>query len=129
MIDEKAMSLIPTYAQTKIPHREEATETMFARLMNHAAERIRVGFRRKWGILIIGAALFTIYTILLSASVEHRTEVRVRQEMAGEAAAAVEQYKAEQARETQKQYFLSGDASREAFINQEIDAAARLAAT
>ena len=44
MIDEKAMSLIPTYAQTKIPHREEATETMFARLMNHAAEKIRVGF-------------------------------------------------------------------------------------
>ena len=128
MIDEKAMSLIPTYARTEIPHREEATETMFARLMNHAAERIRVSFRRKWGILIIGAALFTIYTVILSASVAHRTEIRVRQEMAGEAAAAVEQYKAEQARETQKQYFLSGDASREAFINQEIDAAARLAA-
>ena len=128
MINEKAMSLIPTYAQTKIPHREEATETMFARLMNHAAERIRVGFRRKYGILLIGAAAFTLYTILLSASVEHRTEIRVRQEMAGEAAAAVEQYKAEQARETQKQYFLSGDASREAFINQEIDASARLAA-
>ena len=128
MIDEKAMSLIPAYAQTKIPHREEATETMFARLMNHAAERIRVSFRRKWGILIIGAALFTIYTVILSASVAHRTEIRVRQEMAGEAAAAVEQYKAEQARETQKQYFLSGDASREAFINQEVDSAARLAA-
>ena len=128
MIDEKAMSLIPTYAQTKIPHREEATETMFARLMNHAAERIRVGFRRKYGIALIGAALFTIYTVILSASVEHRTEVRVRQEMAGEAAAAVEAYKAEQARETQKQYFLSGDASREAFINQEVDSAARLAA-
>ena len=56
MFDEKAMSLIPTYAQTKIPHREEATETMFAKIMNHAAERIRVSFRRKWGILIIGAA-------------------------------------------------------------------------
>ena len=128
MINEKAMSLIPTYAQTKIPHREEATETMFARLMNHAAEKIRVGFRRKYGIALIGAALFTIYTILLSAGVEHRTEVRVRQEMAGEAAAAVEQYKQEQAREAQKQYFLSGDASREAFINQEVDSAARLAA-
>ena len=128
MIDEKAMSLIPTYAQTEIPHREEATETMFARIMNHAAERIRVGFRRKYGILLIAAALFTIYTVILSASVEHRTEVRVRQEMAGETAAAVEAYKDEQARETQKQYFLSGDASREAFINQEVDSAARLAA-
>jgi len=128
MFDEKAMSLIPTYAKTEIPRREEVQETMFTRIMNRAAERIRVGFRRKYGIALIGAALFTIYTILLSAGVEHRTEVRVRQEMAGEAAAAVEQYKAEQARETQKQYFLSGDASREAFINQEVDSAARLAA-
>lgn len=128
MFDEKAMSLIPTYAKTEIPRREEVQETMFTRIMNHAAERIRVGFRRKYGILLIGAALFTIYTILLSAGVEHRTEIRVRQEMAGEAAAAVEAYKAEQAREAQKQYFLSGDASREAFVNQEVDSAARLAA-
>ena len=128
MFDEKAMSLIPTYAKTEIPQREEVPTGMWTKLMNHAAERIRVSFRRKWGILIIGAALFTIYTILLSAGVEHRTEVRVRQEMAGETAAAVEAYKAEQARETQKQYFLSGDASREAFINQEVDSAARLAA-
>ena len=128
MFDEKAMSLIPTYAKTEIPRREEVQETMFTRIMNHAAEKIRVGFRRKYGIALIGAALFTIYTILLSAGVEHRTEIRVRQEMAGEAAAAVEKYKQEQARETQKQYFLSGDASREAFINQEVDSAARLAA-
>ena len=128
MYDEKAMSIIPVYAKTEIQPREDEVETMINRLINRAAERIRVGFRRKWGILIIGAALFTIYTILLSAGVKHRTEIRVRQEMAGEAAAAVEQYKAEQARETQKQYFLSGDASREAFINQEVDASARLAA-
>jgi len=128
MYDEKAMSIIPVYAKTEIPQREEVPTGMWTRLMNHAAERIRVSFRRKWGILIIGAALFTIYTVILSASVAHRTEIRVRQEMAGEAAAAVEQYKAEQARETQKQYFLSGDASREAFINQEVDSAARLAA-
>lgn len=128
MYDEKAMSIIPVYAKTEIPHREEVPTGMWTKLMNHAAERIRVGFRRKYGILLIGAAAFTLYTILLSAGVEHRTEIRVRQEMAGEAAAAVEQYKAEQAREAQKQYFLSGDASREAFINQEIDASARLAA-
>lgn len=128
MLDQNAMSIVPVYAKTEVPHREEVQTGMWTRIINRASERIRVGFRRKWGILIIGAALFTIYTILLSASVAHRTEARVRQEMAGEAAAAVEQYKAEQARETQKQYFLSGDASREAFVNQEIDAAARLAA-
>ncbi len=128
MIDEKAMRMLPAYAKAEIPQREEVPKGMWTRLMNHAVERIRVGFRRKYGILLIGAALFTIYTVILSASVAHRTEIRIRQEMAGEAAAAVEQYKAEQARETQKQYFLSGDASREAFINQEIDASARLAA-
>ena len=128
MLDQNAMSIVPVYAKTEVPHREEVQTGMWTRIVNRASERIRVSFRRKWGILIIGAALFTIYTVILSASVAHRTEIRVRQEMAGEAAAAVEQYKAEQARETQKQYFLSGDASREAFINQEIDAAARLAA-
>lgn len=128
MLDQNAMSIVPVYAKTEVPHREEVQTGMWTRIVNRASERIRVGFRRKWGILIIGAALFTIYTVILSASVAHRTEIRVRQEMAGEAAAAVEQYKAEQARETQKQYFLSGDASREAFVNQEIDAAARLAA-
>ena len=128
MLDQNAMSIVPVYAKTEVPHREEVQTGMWTRIVNRASERIRVSFRRKWGILIIGAALFTIYTVLLSASVAHRTEIRVRQEMAGEAAAAVEQYKAEQARETQKQYFLSGDASREAFINQEIDASARLAA-
>ena len=47
MYDEKAMSIIPVYAQTEIPRREEATDTMLTTIMNHAAERIRVGFRRK----------------------------------------------------------------------------------
>jgi hypothetical protein len=124
MIDENARSIIPVYAQTEIPHREDEVETMINRIMNRAAERIRVGFRRKWGILIIGAALFTIYTVLLSASVAHRTEIRVRQEMAGEAAAAVEQYKAEQdkkekdAEEEQKKAgFLTGEASQQNYIN------------
>ena len=125
MIDEKAMRMLPAYAKAEIPQREEVPKGMWTRLMNHAAERIRVGFRRKYGILLIGAAAFTLYTILLSASVEHRTEIRVRQEMAGEAAAAVEQYKAEQALQAQKEHWLSGDASREAFINQEIKAGAQ----
>lgn len=124
MFDEKAMSLIPTYAKTAIPRREEVQETMFTRIMNHAEEKIRVGFRRKYGIALIGAALFTIYTVLLSASVAHRTEIRVRQEMAGEAAVAVEQYKAEQdkkekdAEEEQKKAgFLTGEASQQNYIN------------
>lgn len=83
---------------------------------------------KRYGILLIGAALFTIYTIILSARVEYVTEKRVRAELAETAVQAVETYKAEQARAAQAEHFLSGDASREAFINQEVDAAARLAA-
>ena len=126
MTDEKAMRLVPVYSRTEIPHREEAKDTMFTRFINHMTERIRVGFRRKYGILLITAAAFTIYTILLSAGVESRTEQRVRQEMAIEYASQLEAYKAEQARAAQAEHWLSGDASREAFINQEIDAGARL---
>lgn len=128
MTDEKAMRLVPVYSRTEIPHREEAKDTMFTRFINHMTERIRVGFRRKYGILLIGAAAFTIYTILLSAGVESRTEQRVRQEMAIEYASQLEAYKAEQARAAQAEHWLSGDASREAFINQEIDAAAHFIA-
>lgn len=124
MLDQNAMSIVPVYAKTEVPHREEVQTGMWTRIVNRASERIRVSFRRKWGILIIGAALFTIYTVILSASVAHRTEIRVRQEMAGEAAAAVEQYKAEQdkkekdAEEEQKKAgFLTGEASQQNYIN------------
>lgn len=44
--------------------------------------------------------------------------------MAIEYASRLEQYKAEQAEQVQRDYFLSGDASREAAINKEIDAVA-----
>lgn len=89
-------------------------------------------FKKRYGLMLIAAAAFTVYTILLSAGVQYRTEVvtekRVRQELAIEYASQLEAYKQEQARAEQASYFLSGDASREAFLNQEIDAAARLAA-
>ncbi len=126
MTNEKAMRLVPVYSRTEIPHREEARDTMFTRFINHMTERIRVGFRRKYGILLMAAAAFTIYTILLSAGVETRTERRVRQEMAGAAVQAVEQYKAELAYQAQAEHFLSGEASREAAINQAVDAVAQV---
>lgn len=89
-------------------------------------------FKKRYGLLLLAAAAFTLYTILLSAAVQHAAEVetekRIRQELAIEYAGKLEAYKQEQARAEQASYFLSGDASREAFLNQEIDAAARLAA-
>lgn len=85
-------------------------------------------FKKRYGIFLIMAAAFALYTVILSGVVEHRTEQRVRQEAAIEYASMLEKYKAEQREQEQASYFLSGDASREAFLNQEIDAAARLAA-
>lgn len=83
---------------------------------------------KKYGILLIAAVTLTVYTVVLTESVERKTEARVRQEAAIEYASKLERYKAEQAEQAQAEHFLSGEASREAFLNQEIDAAARLAA-
>ena len=92
----------------------------------HAMERET--FWRNHAILIVGAALFTLYTVLLSSFVAWRTENRVKEELENEydirVEQAVEAYKAEQAQQKAAEFFLSGDASREAAINQEIDAVA-----
>lgn len=85
-------------------------------------------FKRRYGILLIAAAAFTIYTIILSACVEASTEKRVWAEAEVKYAGQLEAYKAEQAYEAQKEHWLSGNASREAFLNQEIDAAAHFIA-
>lgn len=81
--------------------------------------------KKRYGILVIAAAAFTIYTIILSSCVEASTAKRVWDEAETHYDAQLEAYKAEQAYEAQKQHWLSGDASREAFINQEIKAAAQ----
>ena len=85
-------------------------------------------FLRRYGILLIAAAVFTIYTILLSSWVSWRTEKRVHAEMDAAYEQRVEQriaeYHEQKQQEQAAEYFLSGEASREAFINQEIDAVA-----
>lgn len=124
MTIEKAMEIVPQWAEREIPHREEPKQDMFRIWITKKLE----WFARRYGILLIAAAAFVIYTVLLSSAVEHRTEVRVRQETAIEYASMLERYKAELAEREQAQYFKSGEASREAFVNQEIDAAARLCA-
>lgn len=83
-------------------------------------------FIRKYGIAIALAAAFTLYTVILSWSVAGKTEKRVRAEMAEQYAAELQAYKDEQAEARSKEYFQSGEASREAFINQEITAGAQL---
>lgn len=126
MNTKRAIELVPTWAQTEIPRRER-TEEEPNMIRMWILSRLE-WFRRQYGLTLIVAAAFVLYTVLLSAGVNHRTEQRVRQETAIEYASQLERYKAELREQEQASYFLSGDASREAFINQEIDAAARLAA-
>ena len=94
----------------------------------HMGGGSRNPFWRDYKILIVGAAVFTIYTILLSSWVSWRTETRVHAEMDADYERRVEQriaeYHEQRQQEQAAQYFLSGEASREAFINQEIDAVA-----
>ena len=81
-------------------------------------------FERRYGLLLILAAAFTIYSVLLSAWVSGITEKRVKAEMAEHYAAELQAYKDQQAYDRSAEYFLSGEASREAAINQAVDAVA-----
>ena len=94
----------------------------------HMGGGSRNPFWRDYKILIVGAAVVTIYTILLSSWVSWRTETRVHAEMDADYERRVEQriaeYHEQRQQEQAAEYFLSGEASREAFINQEIDAVA-----
>ena len=135
METEMARNMIPTWAEMepvkiyepkKSAKRRTSAERKSGKRMIRVPDLSRLG--KRYGILLIAAALFTVYTIILSACVERSTEKRVWSEAEAHYAGQLEDYKAEQARTAQAEHFLSGDASREAFVNQEIDAAARLAA-
>ena len=83
---------------------------------------------KKYGIGIAAALLLWSWTAGACAIARNNAIKETEERLAAEYAVQLEQYKAEQARAVQAEHFLSGDASREAFVNQEIDAAARLAA-
>ena len=91
-------------------------------------------FWRDYKILIIAAAVFAIYSLLLIWRVDARAVNRVRTEELEPVQHELTKVKAElqaykdKEEEQSRQYFLSGEASREAFINQEIDAVAQVIA-
>lgn len=111
---------LPIYSAVHI-HDEIPQEKIPKRMIRDDKMR---KFKRDYAIVIVLAAAFTVYTILLCWIVNVRTERRVRQEMAIEYASQLERYKAELKEQEQASHWLSGDASREAAINQEVDAVA-----
>ena len=81
-------------------------------------------FAKRYGILLVVACLWTMSMVICSAIASQNTEKALRQEMAIEYSARLEAYKREQAEKVQAEHWLSGDASREAAINQAVDAVA-----
>ena len=118
MTKEKAIRELPLYAE----------ESMQPPSMMHRVKMFdKKRFVRKYGIVFGVAIFFTLYSILLSAWVNYKAEKRVWAEAAVKYDQEIADYLNEQKLEKSKQYFLSGDASRDAFIDKEIDSAARLA--
>lgn len=115
MTEADARRQLQTWSETDIPVRIRAT---------YLKER----FIKRYGIFLVVMCAWTISMVICSAIASHITEQDVRAEMAAEYAAQLEQFKAEQREQEQAAHWLSGDASREAAINQEVDAVAAVIA-
>ena len=81
-------------------------------------------FIKRYGITLVLACAFTIYSIGLSAWVNHRAEKRLTAQYDAEYQQRMDDWVDEQKMEQSRQYFLSGDASREAAINKATGAVA-----
>ena len=88
----------------------------------------REKLKRRYGLSLMIVMALGFWSMLLcivtGAVVHSRTEKRVRAEMEAQHAQALADYDEAQRMERSKEYFLSGEASREAAINQATDAVA-----
>ena len=91
---------------------------------SHRVTARKERFIKRYGITLVLACVFTIYSILLSAVVYKRAEKKLTAEYESKLADQMDDWIEEQRTEQSRQYFLSGDASREAAINQATDAVA-----
>lgn len=110
----KAIRELPNYSETELPPPPMFRAKMF--------DKDR--FVKRYGILLMCACLFTVYTIALTGITTKRTEKRVWAEAEEVIEQRIADYEAAQKEARSAEYFLSGEASREAHINQETDAVA-----
>ena len=75
-------------------------------------------------VIIAGFMLLEGLAVGFGTAINVKRDVTAR--LTAEYEAKLEQYKADQARQIQQEYFLSGTASREAAINQAVDAVAKV---
>ena len=133
MTEEMARAEMPKWAKNAIRIVDEDDVPVFDRQWKHErpGQRRRIDWERlvkRYGIVVAGAALFTLYTIVLSWCVHAGAVKQVRADMEVEYAARLEEYKAEQARAVQAEHWLSGTASLDAAVNQAVDAIAPVVA-
>lgn len=129
MKEQFARELFPIWASDDAPvrivgERKEPPKMPTKMRMEEIGNRLI----KRYGIFLAVMAVWTISLIICSAIVHHNTAESVREQMEAEYAVMLEQYKREQAEAEQAAHWLSGDASREAAINQEVDAVAAVIA-
>lgn len=126
MTKELAIKEFPRWAMDEYASAEQT------RNIRRDAEDMIHDFKKKHGILLALAFIWGFSMIVgccvTGMIVRANTAAQVRAEAAAEFDARLEQYKAEQAYQAQAEHFLSGDASREAAVNQAIDAVAQVIA-
>ena len=133
MTEEMARAEFPNWASKAIRIVDEDDGPVLDRQWKHerSGQRRNIDWDRmvkRYGIVVAGAALFTLYTIVLSWCVHAGAVKQVRADMEIEYAARLEEYKAEQARAVQAEHWLSGTASLDAAVNQAVDAIAPVVA-
>lgn len=133
MREEMARAEMPKWAKNAIKIVDEDDSPVLDRQWKHErpSQRRNIDWDRlvkRYGIVVAGAALFTLYTIVLSWCVHAGAVKQVRTDMEIEYAARLEEYKAEQARAVQAEHWLSGTASLDAAVNQAVDAIAPVVA-
>lgn len=128
MKEEMARAEFPNWANKAVRIVDEDDGPVLDRKWKHEKPRRRkIDWERmvkRYGIVVAGAALFTLYTIVLSWCVHAGAVKQVRADMEVEYAARLAEYKAEQARAVQAEHWLSGTASLDAAVNQAVDAVA-----
>lgn len=85
-------------------------------------------FKRQYGIVLMGAVLFTLYTILLSFCVHAAAVKQTREDMLVWHEEEMAAYKAQQAYEEQAKSFLTGMDSLNVAVNQAVEAVAPVVA-
>ena len=124
MTEMNARALAPVWSATDA----ESAAPKMQRKEKKSMNRYLEDFIRRHMITLLLAVLMLLEGLLVGWGTAHKVRKETEARLAEEYAAQLEQYKADQAYQAQAAHWLSGDASREAFINQEILAGAKLIA-